>query len=73
MHMGYDINWTASGGDPVLSTPQYQQWSQFTVAGLVSQKGLIQTAIKDARASRESAAVINYLAWLIRTIALLEE
>jgi hypothetical protein len=68
--MGYEINWSASAGDPVLSTPQYQKWSQYTVAELVPLVNDIKTAIKDARASRESASVINYLAFLLRTIAL---
>ena len=68
--MGYDINWHAAPGDPVLVTPQYQQWSQFTVAALVAQEAEIKTAIKEAVASRESAAVINYLSWLLRTIGL---
>lgn len=70
MRMGYEINWNASGGDPVLSTPQYQKWSQFSVADLVGQANSIKTDIKIARASRESAAAINYLSWLLRTIAL---
>ena len=69
--MGYEINWSAKGGDPVLSTPQYQKWSQYTVAELVPLVTDIKTAMKGARASRESAAVINYLAWLIRTVNLL--
>ncbi len=68
--MGYEINWHAAPGDPVLVTPQYQQWSQFTVASLVGQQAEIKTAIKEAVASRESAAVINYLSWLLRTIGL---
>ena len=68
--MGYDINWHAAPGDPVLATPQYQQWSQFSVADLVGQANAIKTAIKEAKASRESAAVINYLSWLLRTIGL---
>jgi hypothetical protein len=68
--MGYEINWTASAGDPVLKSPQYQRWSQFSVGDLVGQATEIKTAIKEARASRESAAVINYLAWLLRTIGL---
>jgi hypothetical protein len=68
--MGYEINWNANGGDPVLSTPQYQKWSQFDVSALVGQANEIKTDIKTARASRESAAVINYLSWLLRTIAL---
>ena len=70
--MGYEINWNASGGDPVLSTPQYQKWSQFKVSALVGQKAAIKTDMKEALASRESAAVINYLAWLLRSIALVE-
>lgn len=70
MRMGYEINWNASGGDPVLSTPQYQKWSQFSVGDLVGQANEIKTDIKSARASRESAAVINYLSWLLRTIGL---
>ena len=69
--MGYEINWSASGGDPVLSTPQYQRYSQYTVAELVPLVDDIKTAMKAARASRESASVINYLAWLIRTVNLL--
>jgi len=69
--MGYEINWSASAGDPVLSTQQYQKWSQYTVAELVPLVNDIKTAMKAARASRESAAVINYLAWLVRTVNLL--
>ena len=69
--MGYEINWSAKGGDPVLSTPQYQRYSQYTVAELVPLVDDIKTAMKAARASRESASVINYLAWLIRTVNLL--
>ena len=70
MRMGYEINWNASGSDPALSTPQYQQWSQFTIGDLVANDTALKTAMKEARASRESAAVINYLAWLLRSIAL---
>ena len=69
--MGYEINWSASGGDPVLSTPQYQKYSQYTVAELVPLLDDIKTTMKLARASRESAPVINYLAWLVRTVNLL--
>jgi len=68
--MGYEINWNVSGGDPVLSTEQYIRFSQYTVAELVPLVNDIKTAIKDARASRESQEVINYLAFLLRTIAL---
>ena len=70
IRMGYEINWNVSGADPVLSTPQYQKWSQYSIADLVSQANAIKTDMKLARASRESAAVVNYLAWLLRSIAL---
>jgi len=70
IRMGYEINWHAAPGDPVLVTPQYQQWSQFSIGDLVGQDIALKTAIKDAVASRESAAVINYLSWLLRTIGL---
>ena len=69
--MGYEINWSASAGDPVLSTPQYQKWSQYTVAELIPLVNDIKTAIKDARASGESASVINFLSWLVRLVNLM--
>ena len=69
--MGYEINWSAPANSPILSTPQYQKWSQYTVGELVPLVADIKTAIKDARASRESASVINYLAWLVRTVNLM--
>ena len=70
IRMGYEINWHAAPGDPVLVTPQYQKWSEFSIADLVGQANAIKTDMKEAKASRESAAVINYLAWLLRSIAL---
>ena len=69
--MGYEINWTANAGDPVLSTPQYQKWSQYSVAGLVPHLAAIKTQLGEAKASREASSVINYLAWLVRTVTLI--
>ena len=68
--MGYEINWNVNAGDPVLQSPQYQKYSQMTIGELQAMEITmeIMTAVKDARASRESAAVINYLAWLLRTL-----
>ena len=73
--MSYSINWNVNAGDPVLQTPQYQKWSQYNVGELIAPPmlALIKTAIKDARASRESAAVINYLVWLLRTTTLVAD
>ena len=73
--MGYEINWNVNAGDPVLQSPQYQKYSQMTIGELQAMEITmeIMTAVKDARASRESAAVINYLAWLLRTVTLVAE
>jgi len=69
--MGYDINWNVNAGDPVLQSPQYQKYSQMTFGELTAPESLaeIMAAIKYARASRESAAVINYLMWLVRVLS----
>ena len=68
--MGYEINWNTNAGDPVLQSPFYQKYSQFTIGELAAPPEIagIKTDIKQARASRESAAVINYLVWLLRTL-----
>ena len=72
--MGYEINFNVDAGDPVLSSPQYQKWSQYGIGELVPPLvAQIKTDIKLARASRESAAVINYLSWLVRTTDLVAE
>jgi len=73
--MGYEINWNVESNDTVLNSPQYQKWSQYQFGDLIAPPtiNLIKTAIKDARASRESAAVINYLVWLLRTTTLVAE
>jgi hypothetical protein len=74
--MGYDINWSAeNAGDPVLKSPFYQKYSQYAIGELAVPPEIagIKTAIKQARASRESAAVINYLAWLLRITTLVAE
>ena len=73
--MGYEINWNVNAGDPVLQSPQYQKYSQYTIGELATPPEItnIKVAIKAARASRESAAVINYLVWLLRTTTLVNE
>jgi hypothetical protein len=73
--MGYEINWHANPGDPILSSPQYQKYSQKDFGELTPPPEIagLKTAIKQARASRESAAVINYLVWLLRTVTLLAD
>jgi len=71
--MSFSINWNVNAGDPVLTSPQYQKWSQYQMVELTSVEklGEIKEALGNARASRESAAVINYLSWLVRSINLI--
>jgi hypothetical protein len=74
--MGYEINWSAdNASDPVLQSPFYQKYSQYGIGDLATPPEIagIKTDIKLARASRESAAVINYLAWLLRITTLVAE
>ena len=66
--MAYDINWHVSAGDPVLSTPFYQKYSQYNFEELMPLALDIKADILAARASNESASVINYLMWLLRVI-----
>ena len=67
--MGYEINWHVNAGDDVLKSPFYQKYSVQVFGALnpVEIKGDITTAL----ASNESAAVINYLCWLVRVVALI--
>jgi len=66
--MGWDINFHVSAGDPVLSSPQYQKYSQYTFSNLLPILPAIKGDLLAARASNESASVINYLMWLLRVI-----
>jgi len=67
--MGYDINWFAEAGDPVLQSPQYQLYSQtsFELLDINQVKASLRTAL----ASNESASVVNYLSWVIRVLGLI--
>jgi hypothetical protein len=67
--MGYEINWHVNNGDPILSTPQYQKYSNTAFADitLAGVKGDLEQAL----ASNETAPVVNYLCWLLRVVTLL--
>jgi len=66
--VGYEINWTAPPGDPVLQHPLYQKWSNRPIIQLDA--SAIKTDIKAALPDRESAAVVSYLCYLLRVLAL---
>ena len=71
--MGYEINWHTNAGDPILKSPFYQKYSQYTLTELTAPPmvAMIKLDIGNARASNESASVINYLCWLVRVVALI--
>ena len=67
--MSYQINWTVSAGDPILENVFYQKYAGMTFQEVNVM--LVKADIQNALASRESAAVINYLCWLTRVKALI--
>ena len=66
--MAFDINWHVLDGDPVLKSPQYQTYSQKSFESMNINE--VKTTLRAALASNESAGVVNYLSWLIRTLNL---
>ena len=66
--MGYEINWSADAGDPVLKHALYQKWANTAIGSILLPE--VQQDLSGAIASRESASVINYLSWVIRCIQL---
>jgi hypothetical protein len=71
--LGYEINWHTNAGDSILKSPFYQKWSQYTFTELTVAPNIAQIKldIGAAKASNESASVINYLCWLVRVVALI--
>ena len=68
--MGYEINWNTTPNNPVLSTPQYQKWSQYSFTDLIPLLPQVKVDLGDALAANESADVVNYLCWVCRVVAL---
>ena len=66
--MSTAINWSVSPGDPVLQHPLYQKWSNRTFGNL--DESAIKADIQGALADNASAAVVSYLCWLTRVLAL---
>lgn len=71
MTNGSPINWNTNVGNTrLLQSPYYITYSNLTFAEVSDKKAQIITDIKKAKAGYESAEVIAYLSWLLRTIAL---
>jgi hypothetical protein len=69
--MGYQINWNVNQGAAILKNELYLKYAQYTFADLVPLLPQVKTDMSLAMASNHSVEVINYLAWLIRTVNLL--
>ena len=68
--MGYEINWSCTPNDPVKDHPLYQKWSTFSLADLAGDKATIMGDMVAIRMDCDSAPIVSYLSWLIRTINL---
>ena len=66
--MGYDINWSVSAGDPILTHPLYLKYSSTALGAIIPDT--VKQDLAQCLASRESAAVASFLAWLLRMTTL---
>ena len=67
---GYDINWSSLGGNPLLRHPLYQKYYLKSVGSI--DKAEVQQDLAGCIPSRDGAAIMAYLSWLIRVSTLLE-
>ena len=67
--MAYEINWHVREGDTsLLQSPYYQKYASTDFANITASN--VKTDIKACLASNESAAIVSYLSWLLRVLAL---
>jgi hypothetical protein len=66
--VGYEINWSVSAGDPILTHPLYLKYSSTAIGAIVPE--VVKQDLAQCLASREAAAVAAYLAWLLRMTSL---
>ena len=72
MSTGWPINWSVNvGNSKILQHPLYITYSNLTFAQVNDKRAQIIQEVKAARAGLESAEIIAYLAWLLRTTSLL--
>jgi len=68
---GYPINWNAAPGNVrLLQHPLYIKYSSYTFAQVNDKRSEIINDVKGAIANQQSAEIIAYLSWLLRTTAL---
>ena len=69
--MGSPINWGVPPGSKVLLHPIYAKYSVLSFSAIASGVAGVKGDLGLALASNESAEVVAYLEWLIRTAGLL--
>ena len=67
---GFDINWTSLEGNPLLRHPLYQKYYLKSVGSI--DRAEVQQDLAGCIPSRDGAAIMAYLSWLIRVSTLLE-
>jgi hypothetical protein len=65
------INWKVADGSSVISNPIYLKFSVQSYNDLTI--GDVKAALKGALASNESADLVAYLSWVIRTLTLVAD
>jgi len=69
--VGYPINWDAQPSNTkLLRHPLYIKYSSYNFNQINDKRAEIIGSIKGALANQESAEIIAYLCWLLRTTAL---
>jgi len=67
--MGYDINWNTTDA-AVLRHPFYITYSVKSLGQCIDARVAIKTEMAEMLMSNDSAAIIAYASWLVRTITL---
>ena len=66
--VGYEINFNAPVGDPLMTHPLYLRFSSSTIGAVDVAE--VKNALNACLADRDAAPVVAYLSWLLRVRAL---
>ena len=66
--VGYEINFNAPVGDPLMTHPLYLRYSSQAVGDI--DVAAVKADLNSVLADRASAPVVAYLSWLLRVRAL---
>lgn len=62
--MGYEINWSTTGGAPILRHPLYEKYRLKTLGDI--DLGGVQQDLDGVIMDVNAAPIIAYLSWLVR-------